>query len=128
MDSLEVCLQDQLLCSLPSARKTIRTIKELEATFEFRQISSNLDWGEAALINQFRMGLQNNVKDLLLILEDPISLNNAISKTECPRDPNAIKYRSLSTEEKERHHANNLCLYCREPGHMARNCFNKSNT
>ncbi|CAG8757098.1 23693_t:CDS:2, partial [Cetraspora pellucida] len=130
---------------------------------EFRQISSDLDWGEAALIDQFRMGLRNNVKDLLLILEDPISLNDTISKAihcdnrlfersqEHPRDPSsgryfnqvpnsssipttepmqidAIKYRPLSAEEKERRRANNLCLYCEEPGHMARNCFNKSNT
>ncbi|CAG8589830.1 9412_t:CDS:2, partial [Dentiscutata heterogama] len=33
-----------------------------------------------ALIDQFRIGLKNNMKDLLLTIEDPTSLNNAISK------------------------------------------------
>ncbi|CAG8498266.1 15914_t:CDS:2 [Cetraspora pellucida] len=47
---------------------------------EFRQISGDLDWKEATLIDQFRTGLRNNIKDLLLILEDPILLNDAISK------------------------------------------------
>ncbi|CAG8780078.1 2024_t:CDS:2 [Cetraspora pellucida] len=47
---------------------------------EFRQIASDLDWSEAALIDRFRTGLKNDVKDLLLTLEDPTSLNDAISK------------------------------------------------
>ncbi|CAG8813890.1 14716_t:CDS:2, partial [Racocetra persica] len=42
--------------------------------------TSDLDWGKAALIDQFRIGLKNDVKDLLLTIEDPISLNNAIAK------------------------------------------------
>ncbi|CAG8679283.1 10016_t:CDS:2 [Cetraspora pellucida] len=47
---------------------------------EFRQIAGDLDWGEAALIDQFRSGLRSDVKDLLLSVEDPTSLNDAVSK------------------------------------------------
>jgi len=38
---------------------------------EFRQISCDVSWGETALIDQFRHGLQEAVKDLLLTIEDP---------------------------------------------------------
>ncbi|CAG8728408.1 2211_t:CDS:2, partial [Cetraspora pellucida] len=50
-------------------------------TSEFHQISSNLDWKKAVLINQFQTGLRNDVKDLLLTIKDPTTLNDAISKT-----------------------------------------------
>ncbi|CAG8563432.1 21957_t:CDS:2 [Cetraspora pellucida] len=53
--------------------------------------------------------------------------SSSIPTTE-PMQIDTIKYRPLSAKEKEQCHANNLCLYCEEPGHMARNCFNKSNT
>lgn len=46
---------------------------------EFHQIACDLDWGESALISQFNSGLKGDVKDLLLSLEDPASLNQAIS-------------------------------------------------
>ncbi|CAG8752109.1 3513_t:CDS:2, partial [Dentiscutata heterogama] len=40
----------------------------------------DLDWGETALIDQFRTGLREDVKDLLLTMPDPTSLNDAIAK------------------------------------------------
>ncbi|CAG8492866.1 5153_t:CDS:2 [Racocetra persica] len=65
-------------------------VKKFEKTFGFRaassyaseswQIADNLNWGEAALIDQFRNRLQNDIKDLLLTVEDLTSLNDAISK------------------------------------------------
>jgi hypothetical protein len=40
----------------------------------------DIPWDEAALIDQFRQGLRNDVKDLLLIFnEDPKSLTEVIS-------------------------------------------------
>ncbi|CAG8822521.1 25852_t:CDS:2, partial [Racocetra persica] len=121
---------------------------------EFRQISSDLDWGEAALIDQFRIGLKNDVKDLLLTMEDPTSLNDAIAKavrcdnrlferrrerqghsldrgdsvsnysrsslTPEPMQIDSTRARTLSEEEKQRRWANNFCLYCGEPGHIAK--------
>ena len=47
---------------------------------EFRQFASDLDWGNQALIDQFCFGLRGDVKDLLLTMDDPLSLNDAISK------------------------------------------------
>src|SRR3984957_17607916 len=48
-------------------------------TSEFRQIASDLDWGDSALVSQFNSGLKGDVKDLLLSQEDPLNLNQAIS-------------------------------------------------
>ena len=42
----------------------------------------DIPWDEAALMDQFRQGLQNDVKDLLLTFpEDPMSLTEAISRS-----------------------------------------------
>ncbi len=127
---------------------------------EFRQIACDLNWGQDALIDQFRTGLKGDVKDLLLTVADPVTLNEAISiAVRCdnrlferrqerqleipstfPRNiatpstpPNlgtngdamqldAVRPRSISASEKERHHANNLCLYCGGSGHFAQSC------
>ncbi|CAG8522341.1 9941_t:CDS:2, partial [Dentiscutata heterogama] len=107
---------------------------------EFRQISSNLDWDEVALIDQFRIGFKNDIKDLLLTMKDPTSLNDAISKAvrcdnrlfeRCrerqPMQIDSTRARTLSEEEKQRQQANNLCLYCGEPGHIAKSCPRKNN-
>ncbi|CAG8579750.1 3700_t:CDS:2 [Cetraspora pellucida] len=80
-----------------------------------------LTQGEAALIDQFRTGLRDDIKDLLLTMDDPTSLNDAISKA-----VDAIRLRTLTVKEKRRRQTNNLCLYCSESGHFARNCPKKS--
>jgi hypothetical protein len=47
---------------------------------EFRQLSCDVDWGlEMALVRQFQWGLQEDVKDLLLTLNDVTSLSEAIT-------------------------------------------------
>lgn len=46
---------------------------------QFRQLSCDLKWGEDALIDIFRRGLRDDVKDLLLTLPFPNTLNEAIS-------------------------------------------------
>lgn len=48
---------------------------------EFRQLSCDVDWGsEMALIRQFQWGLREDVKDLLLTLNDATSLSEAITQ------------------------------------------------
>lgn len=44
----------------------------------FRQISCDLNWGEEALMDTFRRGLRDDVKDLLITLPPPTSLMEAI--------------------------------------------------
>ena len=46
----------------------------------FRQLASDTNWGEEALVSQFYWGLRDDVKDLLLSLPDPQTLNKAISQ------------------------------------------------
>jgi hypothetical protein len=47
---------------------------------DFRQLASDINWGEEALVSQFYWGLRDDVKDLLLTLPDPQTLNEAISQ------------------------------------------------
>jgi len=46
---------------------------------EFRQLACDVNWGEAALIDQFRCGLHDDVQDLLLTLADLSSFSEAIT-------------------------------------------------
>ena len=39
---------------------------------EFQQLASDLDWNDAALMEQFRFGLRGDVKDLMLSFCDPV--------------------------------------------------------
>jgi hypothetical protein len=47
---------------------------------EFRQLAYDVNWGEAALIDQFRYGLRDDVQDLLLTLADPSSFSEVITQ------------------------------------------------
>jgi hypothetical protein len=47
---------------------------------EFRQLACDVNWGKAALIDQFRCGLCDDVQDLLLTLADPSSFSEAITQ------------------------------------------------
>lgn len=46
---------------------------------EFRRIASDLAWNDAALIRQFKKGLNEEIKDLLLHHDDPTSLEDMIT-------------------------------------------------
>src|SRR5689334_12619347 len=46
----------------------------------FRQIACDLSWNDEALIAQFRTGLREDVKDLMLTLPDPLTLSDAIAQ------------------------------------------------
>ena len=48
---------------------------------DFRLLACDIPWDEEALMDQFRQGLRNDVKDLLLTFhDDPKSLTEAISR------------------------------------------------
>jgi hypothetical protein len=66
-----------------TAATKIRTLKQgfrPASTYasEFCQLAGDLPWDDEALIDQFHYGLQDDVKDLLLTMEDPDDLNEAI--------------------------------------------------
>lgn len=142
---------------------------------EFRLLACDVSWGEAALIDQFRHGLQDAVKDLLLTMEDPGTLNDAITQavrcdnrifernqerrltsrthnhpseyrtrtpnfapssapssfsssspsTAEPMQLDSTRTKPLTHQEKLRRMKENLCLYCGQPGHIARKCPRK---
>jgi len=47
---------------------------------EFRQLAYDVNWGEAALIDQFRCGFRDDVQDLLLTFTDLFSFSEAITQ------------------------------------------------
>ena len=47
---------------------------------EFRQIACDVSWDDQALCDQFRRGLRNDVKTLLLNFLEPTSLSQVISQ------------------------------------------------
>lgn len=68
-----------------SATTKIRNIRQgarSASTYasEFRQLACDINWDEPALISQFYYGLQDGVKDLLLTLPDPLTLDEAINQ------------------------------------------------
>ena len=72
-----------------SMRTTINKIRRLRQgdrpasayAADFRLLACDIPWDEEALMDQFRHGLRNDVKDLLLTFhEDPKSLTEAISR------------------------------------------------
>jgi hypothetical protein len=48
---------------------------------EFRQLALDLDWNEPALINQYRFGLSDAVKDMLIHYDYPTNLNDFVDLT-----------------------------------------------
>jgi hypothetical protein len=138
---------------------------------EFRELACDVNWGEAALINQFHCGLCDDVQDFLLTLADPSSFNEAITQVircdnrlferrqekkvtsnaqlwnsrpttlplipqttlvarpasfgPAPMQIDTAKFKSLTEADNLRQRTNNLCLYCGNPGHIARQCPQK---
>ena len=45
---------------------------------DFRQLACDVNWDDNALIDAFRWGLRDDVKDLLLNLPNPVSLSEAV--------------------------------------------------
>jgi hypothetical protein len=68
-----------------TAANCIRTLRQRNRpaavyAAEFRQLACDLTWNDAALIAQFRAGLQDEVKDLMLTMMDPVTLSEAIAQ------------------------------------------------
>ncbi|CAG8767335.1 588_t:CDS:2, partial [Cetraspora pellucida] len=113
-------------------------IKEFKATFgtrpassyasEFRQIVSDLNWGEAAMIDQFRTGLKNKaIRTKAEMFKGPNlgkrfkpSPSNYMNPLTEPMQIDTLRYKPLLDEEKNQRHANRLCLYCGEQGYIAK--------
>lgn len=138
-------------------------------TAKFLQTAADLNWNEDALMDQYRAGLCEEVKDALVYHERPSSLQNlAALATRCdnrllerrleqshpqgqrqprpnphstlppaayvpvfdgdhgdqtsPMEVDAITRRSLSDYERNRRHAERLCLYCAAPDHWKDRC------
>ena len=96
--------------AVTSANK-IRTLKQgtnaasVYAT-EFRLLASDLRWGEEALIDQYRRGLNNPVQDFLLTLPVPNTLSEAIiSSVKCDN-----RIRELNNEKSSFSDAKDLYL------------------
>jgi hypothetical protein len=47
---------------------------------DFRLLACNINWDKVALMSQFHWGLRDDMKDLLLSMPDPRTLNKAISQ------------------------------------------------
>jgi hypothetical protein len=47
-------------------------------TSDFRRLSCDISWDEAAFMNQFQYGLCSNVKDLLFTMPNPSTLSETI--------------------------------------------------
>ena len=67
-----------------TAANNLRGLKQGKSTAseyasEFRRICADLDWGEGAFVDQFRRGLSEEVKDLMLTVAVPNTLYEAIS-------------------------------------------------
>lgn len=62
-------------------------------TADFRLLASDLDWNENALIDQYRRGLNDSVKDLLITFPLPTTLSEAISTA--VKCDNRIRERNL---------------------------------
>jgi hypothetical protein len=74
---------------------------------EFRLLACDLTWGESALIDQFHEHLRSDVKDLLLTMKDPVTLNEAIT--------NAIRCDNRLFERRRERHMELPSSYSRPP-------------
>ena len=72
--------------SIRTAINKIRRLRQADClasayAADFRLLASDIPWDDQALMEQFRYGLRNDVKDLLLTFpEEPKSLTEAISR------------------------------------------------
>ena len=70
------------ICSATMKIRSLRQSTRSASNYapEFRQLACDINWDESTLINQFYSGLQDGVKDLLLTLPDPSTLDKAINQ------------------------------------------------
>lgn len=85
---------------------------------EFRLLSQDARWNEAALMDAFQDGLSDELQDELVRVEAPLTLDALVEQ--CLR----MDHR-LTAQERSRRRLGGLCLYCGEPGHFAASCPRK---
>jgi len=51
--------------------------------FGFKQFTCDISWDVVVLMSQFQFGLHEDMKDLLLTMLDPKTLNQVIVQTVC---------------------------------------------
>lgn len=121
-----------------------------EYAAEFRRWAAFTTWGDTALRHRFRLGLSDAVRDLLLALPSPISLEQAISQAidadrrirerrlerslrftpsrpqPCPpkpaEEPMEVGSSHLTQTERARRQQKGLCLFCGKAGHLIKTC------
>ena len=71
----KICSATTKICSLCQGTRLASNYAS-----KFRQLVCNINWDEPALISQFYSGLQDGVKNLLLTLPDPSTLDEAINQ------------------------------------------------
>ena len=71
----KICSATTKICSL---RQDIRPASNYAS--KFQQLVCNINWDEPTLISQFYSGLQDGIKDLLLTLPNPSTLDEAINQ------------------------------------------------
>lgn len=116
---------------------------------QFRTLAATSGWNETALITAFRQGLNPNIRQLMVIYDDAMELENLIQKTirvaqrfsackftnpsakplptvpsvtlPAPESVQVDSYR-LTRAERHRRILNHLCLYCGGEGHVIAAC------
>ncbi|CAG8671483.1 16180_t:CDS:2, partial [Cetraspora pellucida] len=120
-------------------------VKEFEATFGDSEKSRTAANKIRKLIQGSKPASSYASEFQQIAVEDPISLNDAISKAvrtsqqdsinlspllgqHCSKSPmqiDSMKIGLLSGTEKKQCRTNNLCFYCDNPGHIVKNCLKK---
>ena len=121
-----------------------------EYAAEFRRWAAFTTWGDAALRHRFRLGLSDAVRDLLLALPTPFSLEMAISQAidadrrirerrverssrfsssrphpgplKSAEEPMEVGSSHLTQAERARRQQKGLCLFCGKSGHLVKTC------
>ncbi|ETE58569.1 Retrotransposon-derived protein PEG10, partial [Ophiophagus hannah] len=141
-------------CHLKDLQQGQQSLQEYVS--EFRLLSQDSVWNEAALMDTFQDGLVDELQDELAQVDCPATLNELIHlclridahlqrRNHCcasrappvvpvvretsfpqeePMDLGAARPH-LSVMERKRRCVEGLCLYCREPGHLAASCPKK---
>jgi Ty3 transposon capsid-like protein len=132
-----------------SAERQLRQLKQTRSVTqyasEFRRISSLANWNDPALKSQFYVGLKDIIKDYLVRLDQPNTLDELIelsinadnrlydrylekSKNNFyyPRENTTINHLqkkfSIDYTEKQRRRDNKLCMYCGSSNHQISEC------